>query len=97
MSSTHLTAPTRLINSIIGRRNTLGIADLHVVEGATGGMRVVVPSDCGALPRRFKRACLANNGDDLEFAAAQLAADQADLSAFGRRGAKPLYLRRNLI
>lgn len=69
---------------IVEQLSTLGIVYLHVVEGATGGPRDVAPFDFAALRGRFKQTYLANNGYDLEFAAAQLEAGKADLFAFGR-------------
>lgn len=69
---------------IVEQLSTLGIVYLHVVEGATGGPRDVAPFDFAALRGRFKQTYLANNGYDLEFAAAQYEAGKADLFAFGR-------------
>ncbi len=62
----------------------LGIAYIHIVEGATGGPRDVAPFDFGSLRRRFKKTYIANNGYDLELATSRLAEDKADLFAFGR-------------
>lgn len=69
---------------IAERLSALGIAYLHVVEGATGGPRDVAPFDYDALRRRFKQTYLANNGYDLELASSKLAEGKADLFAFGR-------------
>lgn len=69
---------------IVDQLNTLGIVYLHVVEGATGGPRDVAPFDFVGLRRRFKGTYLANNGYDLDLAAAHLADGKADLFAFGR-------------
>ncbi len=69
---------------IVDQLNTLGIVYLHVVEGATGGPRDVAPFDFDGLRRRFKGTYLANNGYDLDLAAAHLADGKADLFAFGR-------------
>jgi N-ethylmaleimide reductase len=55
-----------------------------VIEGATGGPRDVAPFDYAALRRRFKGAYIANNGYSLELADRVLAANEADLIAFGR-------------
>ena len=57
---------------------------LHVVEGATGGPRDVAPFDYGSLRKRFKGTYIANNGFDLALANKVLAADAADLIAFGK-------------
>lgn len=69
---------------IVDQLNTQGIVYLHVVEGATGGPRDVAPFDFDGLRRRFKGTYLANNGYDLDLAAAHLADGKADLFAFGR-------------
>lgn len=57
---------------------------LHVVEGATGGPRDNAPFDYASLRKRFKGAYIANNGFDLALANKVLAADAADLIAFGK-------------
>ncbi|APW36373.1 alkene reductase [Rhodoferax koreense] len=69
---------------IVEQLGTLDIVYLHVVEGATGGPRDVAPFNFAALRSSFKQTYLANNGYDLEFAAAQLESGKADLFAFGR-------------
>jgi len=55
-----------------------------VREGATGGPRDIAPFDYGSLRKRFKGAYVANNGYDFELATKVLAANQADLIAFGK-------------
>jgi N-ethylmaleimide reductase len=60
------------------------LAYLHVVEGATGGPRDNAPFDYASLRKRFKGAYIANNGFDLALANKVLAADEADLIAFGK-------------
>jgi N-ethylmaleimide reductase len=57
---------------------------LHVVEGATGGPRDVAPFDYVSLRKRFSGTYIANNGFDLTLANKVLAADAADLIAFGK-------------
>ncbi|MBC7585775.1 alkene reductase [Tardiphaga sp. vice154] len=57
---------------------------LHVVEGATGGPRDNVPFDYASLRKRFKGTYIGNNGYDLALAEKVLAADEADLIAFGK-------------
>lgn len=42
------------------------------------------PFDFAGLRRRFAGTYIANNGYDLDLASAHLAADEADLFAFGR-------------
>ncbi|MDE1148362.1 MAG: alkene reductase [Azospirillaceae bacterium] len=74
-----------LFNHVVEKLDALGIAYIHVVEGATGGPRDVAPFDYAALRQRFSRTFIANNGFDLTLAQGQLAAGKADLFAFGRR------------
>ncbi|MBD9389129.1 alkene reductase [Agrobacterium sp. AGB01] len=69
---------------IVDQLDALGIAYLHVVEGATGGPRDVAPFDYASLRRRFSKTYIANNGYDLDLATSQLADKKADLIAFGR-------------
>lgn len=76
--------PQEQYNYVAEQLNKLGIVYLHVVEGATGGPRDNAPFDYAALRQRFKNTYLANNGYNTELASAQLAADKADLFAFGR-------------
>jgi N-ethylmaleimide reductase len=57
---------------------------LHVVEGATGGPRDNAPFDYASLRKRFKGTYIANNGFDLALAEKVLAANAADLIAFGK-------------
>ncbi|UCJ14808.1 alkene reductase [Pseudomonas sp. MM211] len=64
--------------------SALGVAYLHVVEGATGGPRDNAPFDYDSLRSRFKQVYLANNGYDLDLATTRLAQSKADLIAFGR-------------
>ncbi|AYM60780.1 alkene reductase [Agrobacterium fabrum] len=69
---------------IVAQLDALGVAYIHVVEGATGGPRDVAPFDYGSLRRRFSKTYIANNGYDLELAATHIAEGKADLIAFGR-------------
>ncbi|MGG2478963.1 oxidoreductase, partial [Rhizobium sp. BR5] len=69
---------------IVDQLDALGIAYIHVVEGATGGPRDVAPFDYGSLRGRFSKTYIANNGYDLDLATSHLADDKADLFAFGR-------------
>ncbi|GGB11549.1 alkene reductase [Brucella endophytica] len=70
-------------NHVVEALDGLGIAYIHVVEGATGGPRDARPFDFDALRQRFRNAYIANNGYDLELAKSRLAEDKADLFAFG--------------
>ena len=78
------TDPQAQFNHIVEKLDELGIAYLHVVEGATGGSRDAAPFDFEALRRKFNNAYIANNGYDLELATARLQRGLADLFAFGR-------------
>jgi len=76
--------PQPLFDYIVDHLNALRLVYVHVVEGATGGPRDVAPFDYGSLRKRFKGAYVANNGYDFELANKVLAADKADLIAFGK-------------
>ncbi|KTB63013.1 N-ethylmaleimide reductase [Pseudomonas viridiflava ICMP 13104] len=76
--------PQPQFDYIAEQLSELGIAFIHVVEGATGGPRDIAPFDYDALRQRFKQTYLANNGYDLALAAARINANEADLIAFGR-------------
>jgi N-ethylmaleimide reductase len=76
--------PQALYDHIVDRLEALKLIYIHVVEGATGGARDVAPFDYGSLRKRFKRAYIANNGYDFELANKMLAANAADLIAFGK-------------
>lgn len=77
-------APQAQYDYIVDQLDALGIAYIHVVEGATGGPRDVTPFDYGSLRRRFSKTYIANNGYDLDLATSHLAEGKADLIAFGR-------------
>ncbi|RJG47353.1 alkene reductase [Mesorhizobium sp. DCY119] len=76
--------PQAQFDYIVEKLDELGIAYIHVVEGATGGPRDVSPFDFEALRRKFRNTYVANNGYDLELAKSRLAEGKADLFAFGR-------------
>ena len=76
--------PQQQFEYVVDQLNALNLVYLHVVEGATGGPRDVVPFDFGSLRQRFKHTYIANNGYDLNLATSQLNEDKADLIAFGR-------------
>ncbi|MDA9509387.1 N-ethylmaleimide reductase [Bradyrhizobium sp. CCBAU 11386] len=78
------TDPQAQFNYIVAKLDELGIAYLHVVEGATGGPRDVTPFDFKALRNKFKNTYIANNGYDLDLATTRLREGLADLFAFGR-------------
>ncbi|MBL8306816.1 MAG: alkene reductase [Rubrivivax sp.] len=62
----------------------LGLAYLHVVEGATGGPRDVAPFDYAAMRSAFGGPWMVNNGYDRAMAIDAVAGGRADLVAFGR-------------
>src|SRR5579864_8421836 len=76
--------PQPLFDYIVDHLNDLKLVYIHVIEGATGGPRDVAPFDYASLRKRFKQAYIANNGYDFELATKVLAANEADLIAFGK-------------
>jgi N-ethylmaleimide reductase len=76
--------PQPLFDYIVDQLNALKLTYIHVIEGATGGARDFAPFNFGSLRKRFKGAYIANNGFDFDLATKALAADQADLIAFGK-------------
>ncbi len=70
---------------VVERLNALGLAYLHVIEGATQGAREVPGGfDLQLLRRSFRGCYIANNGYDLQLARQARASELADLIAFGR-------------
>lgn len=76
--------PQAQFDYIVGKLDDIGIAYIHVIEGATGGPRDVAPFDFAALRKAFRGTYIANNGYDLDLARAHLADGSADLIAMGR-------------
>src|SRR5579872_5027675 len=76
--------PQPLFDYIVDQLNALKLTYIHVIEGATGGPRDIAPFDYASLRKRFDGAYIANNGYDFELATRQLAANAADLIAFGK-------------
>jgi N-ethylmaleimide reductase len=76
--------PQPLFDYIVDGLEALKLVYIHVIEGATGGPRDIAPFDYASLRERFTRAYIANNGYDFELASKQLAANAADLIAFGK-------------
>src|SRR6202163_567563 len=76
--------PQALFDHIVDHLNALKLVYIHVIEGATGGPRDNAPFDYRALRNRFKGAYIGNNGYDFELATKVLAANAADLIAFGK-------------
>ena len=76
--------PQPLFDYIVDGLEALKLVYIHVIEGATGGPRDIAPFDYASLRKRSTRAYIANNGYDFELASKQLAANAADLIAFGK-------------
>jgi N-ethylmaleimide reductase len=76
--------PQALFNHVVEGLNPLGLAFIHVVEGATGGDRNNEPFDYQALRDRFDGAWMVNNGYDRQMALDAVASGRADLVSFGR-------------
>jgi N-ethylmaleimide reductase len=82
--------PQPLFDHVVRRLGPMGLAYLHLIEGATGGPREIPdrPFDFGALRQAWRDAgatgaWMVNNGYDRALAETALAAG-ADLVAFGR-------------
>ncbi|MFT3663992.1 alkene reductase [Piscinibacter sp.] len=78
-----------LYGHVVEKLAALKPAYVHVIEGATGGPRDVVPFDFEALRRIYKAghpagAWMVNNGYDRAMAMAAIDQGRADLVAFGR-------------
>ncbi|TPG41916.1 alkene reductase [Roseomonas nepalensis] len=77
--------PAPLFTHVVEALAGLNLAYLHMIEGATGGARDVVPGfDFMALKRAFRGPYMANNGYDFALADAAVRDGRADLVAFGR-------------
>ena len=76
--------PQLLFDHIVDGLNAEKLVYIHVIEGATGGARDIAPFDYAHLRKRFSGTYIANNGYDLELANKVLAANEADLIAFGK-------------
>jgi N-ethylmaleimide reductase len=78
-----------LFNHFIEQLVSLNLAFVHVIEGATSGLRDAVSFDYGALREKFKHpgrhgAWIINNGYARSTAVRAIANGSADLVAFGR-------------
>eukprot|EP01036_Dinobryon_divergens_P045514 gene45514-60819_t len=78
-----------LFSHAVAQLAPMGLAYLHVVEGATGGPRDltdqgVAPFDFAALRKLFPGAWMVNNGYDGPMARQVVESGAADLVAFGR-------------
>jgi len=78
-----------LFNFLLEQLAPLQLAFIHIIEGATGAARDVVPFDYLALRTRFKAgneqgAWIVNNGYTRDMAAHAIHSGVADMVAFGR-------------
>ncbi|MFT4194967.1 alkene reductase [Ottowia sp.] len=83
--------PQPLFDYLVRQLGPLGLAYVHVIEGATGGPRVVDgrPFDYAALKAAYRQAggrgaWMVNNGYDPALAEEAVASGRADLVAFGK-------------
>jgi N-ethylmaleimide reductase len=76
--------PQPLFDHIVDGLNAEKLVYIHVIEGATGGPRDNLPFDYASLRKRFSGTYVANNNYDLALANKVLAANEADLIAFGK-------------
>lgn len=83
-NDSHDSDPQPLFNHVVEGLNRLGLAYIHVVEGATGGARDFAPFDYAALKARFDGVWMVNNGYDRRMAINAVAGGSADLVSFGR-------------
>ena len=75
--------PQALFERAVERLDALGIAYIHIIEGATGGDRDIAPFDFAALRSRFQGAWIVNNGYDRAMALEAVGSGRADAVAFG--------------
>ncbi len=75
--------PQPLFERAVERLDALGIAYIHMIEGATGGDRDIAPFDFDALRTRFSGAWIVNNGYDRQMALDVIRDGRADAVAFG--------------
>lgn len=76
--------PQALFTHVVTALNPMGLAYLHVVEGATGGPRDNEPFDYAALRQHFDGPWMVNNGYNRAMAVDAITSGSADLVSFGR-------------
>lgn len=76
--------PQRLYEAALAQLKPLGLAYVHVIEGATGGPRDGAPFDYAAPRRHCSGAWMVNNGYDAAMARQAVESGAADLVAFGK-------------
>ena len=79
----HDSNPQPLFERAVERLDPIGLAYLHVIEGATGGPRDIAPFDYPALRAKFHGGWIVNNGYDRALASRTVADGRADAVAFG--------------
>ena len=82
-SDSHDSDPQPLFERAVERLDPIGLAYLHVIEGATGGPRDIAPFDYAALRAKFHGGWIVNNGYDRALAARTVREGGADAVAFG--------------
>ncbi|WP_045767835.1 alkene reductase [Xanthomonas albilineans] len=80
----HDSNPQPLFERALERLDPLGLAFVHVIEGATGGPRDNIAFDYAALRAKFHGPWLVNNGYDKAMAEETISSGRADAVAFGR-------------
>ncbi|MEZ0213555.1 MAG: alkene reductase, partial [Xanthobacteraceae bacterium] len=76
--------PAALFAHVLDVLDAIAPVYVHIIEGATGGPRDIVPGfDFEALHRRFRGTWMVNNGYTGRTAQQAIAAGAADLVAFG--------------
>jgi N-ethylmaleimide reductase len=77
--------PMTTFGSVIEQVNGFGLGYLHMIEGETGGSRVLpAGASIAGLRSHFKGAYMANNGYDRSLAVEAVGGGAADLIAFGQ-------------
>jgi len=82
-SDSHDSDPQPLFERAVERLDPIGLAYLHVIEGATGGPRDIAPFDYAALRAKFHGGWIVNNGYDRALAQRTVRDGKADAVAFG--------------
>lgn len=77
-------APETIFFPLVREFSRLGLAYVHVIEGATGGPREFNGFDFQALRKEFNGPWMVNNGYTADMAAQAIVDGYADLVAFGR-------------
>ena len=77
--------PAALFAHVMDVIERIGPVYVHIIEGATGGPRDLVPDfDFDALRKRYSGTWMVNNGYDKAMAEEAVASGRADLVAFGK-------------